>query len=61
MRVKVTVTGCATPTVWPAGWMLATSVGVVMPAALVAAEAATVITARLATASNFRSFSTLAS
>src|ERR1700722_15550805 len=36
---NVTVTGYATPTFWPeAGWMLATSVGVVRPAELVATD-----------------------
>ncbi len=42
---KVTVTGIATPTVVPEGWMATTSVGVVTPAELVATDPVTVIVA----------------
>jgi hypothetical protein len=59
---KVTVTGCAMPTVWPgAGWMLATSVAVATLAELVVTDPVIAIAATPNAASTYRIFSTLPS
>src|SRR6476619_7633474 len=54
---KVTVTGCATPTVTPTGEIATTSVGVLTPAEPVATDPDRAIAAML-NAATYRSFST---
>src|ERR1700754_2791801 len=52
---NVTVTGIATPTCWPgAGWILATSVGAVIPAELMVTDPAVAVAAMTTTTSTLR-------